>query len=373
MFSKLLKLDWILLVAVLLLLSIGLLSLYSLSTSGPTAANQNIFTKQLIFVFLGLGVMFFFAFLDYHYLRSYSTFFYFISLISLIFVLLWGGTIRETVGWLGFGAFHVQPVEIAKIGLIVFLASLISQKRMEFGEAGRMITSFIMASLMIYLVLRQPDFGSAVILAIIWLGMIVISGMSRKTLLILLILVILASFSSWFFLAPYQKDRLVNIVRPEFDPQGSSYNVSQSLIAVGSGGFSGMGIGRGTQSQLNFLPEKHNDFIFAMIAEELGLLGSFLVLFLFFIILYRLKKIADRAPDNFGFLLASGIMIVFFFQIFINAGMNLGIVPVAGISLPLVSYGGSFLFTALILIGVALNIGSKYSTLARSGKTDYTD
>lgn len=359
MLNKLLKFDWVLLTSVFLILGIGLLSLYSISLSGDIKDELSIFTKQLLYVVLGLAVMLFFAYSDYRYLKSYSTAIYFISLILLAIVLIWGSTIRGTVGWIGIGSFHIQPVEIGKIALIVFLASFISQKRMELAEIGRLAASFILTVLMVFFVLLQPDLGSAMVLVGIWIGMILVSGISKKYFIILLLVIIVASSVTWMLLADYQKSRVLSLIYPEYDPQGIGYNTIQSKIAVGSGGLIGKGIGHGSQSQLNFLPEKHNDFIFAVIAEELGLLGSWLVLFLYLVIFHRIKKIAARAADNFGYLLAAGVLILFFIQVFVNIGMNVGVLPVTGISLPFLSYGGSFLIVTFASLGIVFSVNAR--------------
>jgi rod shape determining protein RodA len=373
LFNKFLKIDWILLVSVFLLLGIGLLSLYSISLSEIRGENANVFLKQVVFVLLGIAVMVFFALSDYHYLRSYGTAIYFASLALLILVLIWGSTIRGTVGWIGIGSFHIQPVEIAKIALIVFLASFISQKKMELGEGVRLLVSFILTFMMIFLVLRQPDLGSAMVLIGIWVGMILVSGISKKLFAILAVSGIILICTTWIFLADYQKERILNFVKPGLDPQGSGYNVIQAQIAIGSGGVIGKGIGHGSQSQLNFLPEKHTDFIFAVISEELGLFGSLVVLVLFLVLFYRIKIVSLHAPDNFGYLLANGILLMFFIQLVVNIGMNIGIVPVTGISLPFLSYGGSFLMASFAAVGIILNINARRETLAISKKLNYTD
>lgn len=354
-FYKFLKLDWVLLVAVILLLGIGLLALYSIS-SAVGGEGFSVFSKQAIYIALGIFAMFFFVFSDYQYLNSYSTAIYFATLFLLILVLLWGSVIRGTSGWIGVGPFHIQPVEIAKLSLIVFLASFISQKKSKLASMTKIVASFVLAGIMIFLVIKQPDFGSAMVLSGIWIGMLFLSGINRKHLIFLIIIGILISASGWFLLADYQKSRIINVIKPEIDPKGSGYNVIQSMISVGSGGMTGKGFGHGSQSQLNFLPEKHTDFIFAVIAEELGLLGSFLILFLYLVLFYRIRKIAALAQDNFGYLLASGVLIMFFLQIFVNIGMNIGIVPVTGIPLPLLSYGGSSLVATMISLGIVLNI-----------------
>ncbi len=351
-----------------LLLAVGLLALYSISVA-DTGGATSIFLKQITFAILGIIIMIFFASFNYHYLRSYSTTIYFVTLFILVLVLIWGSVVRGTSGWIEIGAFHIQPVEIAKLALIIFLASFISQKKSQLGGAVRLTASFILTVIMIFLVMKQPDVGSALILLGIWLGMMLMSGINKKHLFFLILIGAILVSASWFFLADYQKDRILNVVSPETDPKGSGYNVIQSMVSVGSGGIMGKGIGHGSQSQLNFLPEKHTDFIFAVIAEESGFLGSTFVLILYAILFYRIKKIAEFAEDNFSYLLASGILIMFSLQIFINIGMNIGIVPVAGIPLPFLSYGGSSLVTSFISLGILLNIYRRKKSILKSQVT----
>lgn len=343
--------------AVLFLTGISLLALYGISAAG--FKETNIIWKQLISVFVGIGAMAFFSRVDYHYLRAYSRPIYFITIIVLILVLLFGNIVHGTSGWLGFGIFKIQPVEFAKIALIIFLASFISSKKMILGEIVQLVASLVLTVIITFLVIKQPDFGSAMVLLGIWIGMAFLSGINKKILLVLLGIGIIASAVTWFNLADYQKARIGSFVDPELDIRGRGYNVFQAIVAVGSGGMTGKGIGQGSQSQLNFLPESHTDFIFSTVTEELGFLGAMLVLFLYAVLFYQIRKIALLSPDNFGYLVASGIMIMFFIQFFINVGMNIGLVPVAGIPLPFLSYGGSSLIACFSVVGMALNIYNK--------------
>jgi rod shape determining protein RodA len=301
-------------------------------------------------------LFFFFAFYDYRAIRRWSTPLYFLSIIFLIAVILWGSTIRGTTGWLGFGMFHVQPVEIVKIIMIIFLAGFFSKKKNQLSLTVRIIASVILVLVPVILILLQPDFGSAAVIVAIWAVMLVMSGINLKNFSILVISGLLVSFSTWFVLKDYQKDRLVNFVNPERDPRGSGYNVLQSIVAVGSGGIWGKGLGHGSQSQLNFLPEKHTDFIFAVISEELGFFGATATLILLALVLYRIKETARFSRDNFGFLVSIGIMGAVFFQIIVNVGMNLGVMPVAGVPLPFLSYGGSSLVSTLASMGIVQSV-----------------
>lgn len=364
MLSKILKIDWVLVACVALLIGVSLAVLYSIATSGGVdGEGMGIFYKQLLYVGIGLASMFFFGLIDYQYLKYHSTPLYFLTLFFLALVLIIGKTVRGTVGWIGIGPFHIQPVEIAKLTLIIFLASFISQKKTELGETGRLATSLVLIGIIILLVAKQPDFGSAMVLGTVWIGMMLFSGLTKKMVTLILLAGVLFSFIGWQILAPYQKDRIVNLIKPSADLRGSGYNVNQAVIAIGSGGIMGKGIGHGSQSQLNFLPEKHTDFIFASIAEELGLLGSFFVIGLYGVIFYRIKTIALSANDNFGYLIAVGVLLMIFIQVLENIGMNIGLMPVTGIPLPFLSYGGSSLITVMAAIGILFNIHSRRETL----------
>ena len=349
------KLDWVLMIAVTLLVVIGLTALYSVSSVGDTL-NLDHFKKQIIAAIIGFGLLFFFASFDYRVLLDYSTKFYFSAIVILLAVFLLGTTVRGTTGWIGFGSFNFQPVEIVKLVMIIFLASFLSKKKTEFGISMRLFISFILVSVPIFLIIKQPDFGSAAIIIFTWLSMIVMAGIDKKNIFILLAIALIGIFSGSLVIKDYQKERLINFVNPEQDPHGSGYNVLQSIVAVGSGGWVGKGLGHGSQSQLNFLPEKHTDFIFAVIAEELGLFGSGMVLVLFGMVFYRMKEIARLSRDNFGYLTAIGIICMLFIQMFVNIGMNMGVAPVAGVPLPFVSYGGSSLIAVLASIGVIQSI-----------------
>ena len=346
------KLDWALLTIIGTLVALSLIMLYSISSAGGT----DYFTKQAIAVALGIGVLFFVATLDYTHVSKYSTPIYFITLLVLLGVLLFGVTIRGTAGWLSFGFFQVQPVEVAKVTLIIFLASFISKKKSELGEWTRLIVSLLLTAGIIFLVLKQPDLGSSLVLMAIWGGMMLASGIRFKQLIVLGTLAILLLGAGWATLDPYQVARIQTFMNPELDPKGSGYNVLQAIVAVGSGGVTGKGLGNGSQSQLNFLPEKQTDFIFAVVVEELGLVGGLLVIALYGALLYRIKRIGELAQDNFGYLASVGVFMMIFVQVLINVGMNMGLLPVTGLPAPFLSYGGSSLISLCMAMGLLLSI-----------------
>ena len=353
--KKFLQLDWIIIVSFFLLVAIGLMVLYSISSNNNQLDLAH-FNRQLLAFAIGLVLMFMIAFYDYRTFNSFSTKFYFLAVLALIIVFFLGIRMRGTTGWIGFLNYNFQPVEMVKLVMIIFLASFLSKKKIEFSNFVKIVVSAILVSIPIFLIIKQPDFGSALIIIGIWIGMLLVSGISKKSMLALGIIFFISTTGGFFLLKDYQKNRLINFVNPQNDPQGSGYNVTQSIVAVGSGGIFGKGLGHGSQSQLNFLPEKHTDFIFAVIAEELGLVGSAFVILLFGIILYRFSQIASLARDNFGYLLSVGVMIMFFIQIFINIGMNIGIAPVTGVPLPFLSYGGSSMVSILASIGVIQSV-----------------
>lgn len=356
MFRRFLQGDWIVLLAVYLLLGVGLLTIFSLSGGFP---HQNIFVRQSLFAVIGTLALVSFPLFDYRHLSKLSTPLYFLMVGVLLFVLVFGSTIRGTSGWIQVAGFQFQPVELSKIVLIIFLASFISKKRSELGDFVRLFASLVLTSLLIFLVLKQPDLGSALVLAGIWFSMVIVSGIRKRHLALLAVFFVAAVSVGWFFLAPYQQERILTFLHPDRDRQGSGYNVFQSLVAVGSGGMSGKGLGHGSQSQFQFLPERHTDFIFAVVSEELGFIGAGLVLFLFGVMLSRVVGAALSARDNFGYLLGMGIASMIFIQVVVNIGMNVGVLPVTGIPLPLVSYGGSSLLSVFLGIAIVQNIVSR--------------
>ncbi len=338
--------------AVFLLLVLSSVALYSISLNKSVPDFLN-FKKQLIFIGIGLIAFFASSVLDYKWLRFYSWFIYGLAALLLVGVLIFGNVIRGTKGWFGFSWFNFQPVEFAKIALIVFLSRYFVRGAYEIFRFRHIVISGFFSAVLVVLVLLQPDFGSALVLFALWLAMLFLIGMKRShvALIVLVIAVLLAG--SWFFVfQDYQKDRILSFFDPSRDPLGRGYNISQAQIAVGSGEFFGRGIGFGPQSQLRFIPESQTDFIFAVLAEELGFLGSCLILGLWGVIFWRIVHLAKKTRDNFALFLVVGTAIVFLIQIFVNIGMTVGVAPVTGISLPFLSYGGSALVINLAMIGI---------------------
>jgi rod shape determining protein RodA len=357
MIRRILETDWILVSAALFVFGVGLLSLYGLSVTGsPWSLSGSYFFRQAVFGAIGIVIMVVLSSFDYRHIARFGTYIYFLALGVLVLTLLFGRTVNGTSGWISFGFVRFQPVEAAKIALVLFLARFIVAKRTELGEWVRITASFVLSSFLIFFVLRQPDLGSALVLAALWGGMTVVSGIRMRHILILALAGIIIASSGWFFLEEYQRSRIEVFLDPSSDPLGSGYNVIQAMIAVGSGGIFGKGVGYGSQSQLDFLPEKHTDFIFATMTEELGIIGAGAVIFAYGTLLFRVFRIAERASDNAGYLIAVGAQTYFLVQTAVNIGMNIGLLPVTGIPAPFFSYGGSSLLVSFSMIGILLSI-----------------
>ncbi len=355
-FSYLKKYDWILFFTVLLLVSIGLAEIYSVALGREEGDFLN-FKKQLFFVGVGLILMLVVSFFDYHIWRSFSNYIYFFGVILLLMVLIFGQTIRGTRGWFSFGFFSLQPVEFIKFILILFLSEYFSFISLKVFQLKYLFFSGFFSLVFVILVLAQPDFGSALILFVIWLIISLVAGFKKKYFIVIALILLLLFSGGWaFYFKDYQKQRIKTFLNPSFDPLNQGYNVTQAIIAVGAGRLIGRGVGFGSQSQLKFLPESQNDFIFAVIAEELGFFGVSLLLILFGVFFYRCLVNARRANNDFGVFFILGVGGLIFVEMFINIGMNIGLLPVVGISLPFLSYGGSAIISKLIMIGVIESI-----------------
>lgn len=348
--------DWSLFFIIFILLAINLAIQYTLSL-GPEKNDFSFFTRQLAFSILGLILFFLFSFIDYRAYRAYANIFYIVILILLALVLVIGLTYRGTKGWIGIGNYNFQVIELGKIALVILLAKFWSVKIKSGIRIKEIFLSFIILLPAFILVLLQPDFGSFFVLFSIWFLILLIIDRKIKHFAWIFILGVVVFISMWFFvLKDYQKDRLLVYLNPERDPFYRGYQITQSIIAVGSGKFLGRGLGLGPQSQLRFLPQTKTDFVFSVIAEELGLAGIFLILILYFILFYRLVKMAKSAYDDFSLILILGFASIFLIQIIINIGMNIGLIPIVGIPLPLLSYGGSSLVSSLIIFGILQSI-----------------
>jgi len=350
------KMDWALIAVAIILAVIGLVSLYSSSYGKGDFSN---FEKQIVFLIVGLFLMVAMSFLDWRNFRESPYLvlaLYCVCLAGLIGLFFFAPEIRGTKSWYRIGGISIDPVELVKIVLLVLLAKYFSMRHVEMYQIRHIILSGLYVFIPSILVFKQPNLGSVLIIVALWLGILLISGIKLRHFLVLVLCFVLIFVLGWnFFLKDYQKDRIMSFLDP-IDPLGMSWNQNQAKIAIGSGGFFGQGFMNGSQTQYGFLPENQNDFIFSSIAEEFGLLGVFMLLLLFSLFIWRIMKISFNAENNFVRLFSSGLAIILISQVFINIGMNIGILPIIGISLPLVSYGGSGLLAVFIGLGVLQNI-----------------
>lgn len=335
-------------VAFSLILGIG-----SLALLVTFAINSRLATSQLIFWLLGLLVFFIGSHFDYRFIRKLSVPFFVLSVASLLLLFLIGDPVRGSVRWFNLGFFRVQPSEIAKVATIFLLGSFFLTR--SASSFRNLLTSLLITSIPAAMVFKQPDLGNALSFLAIWGGMSIVAGMRVKHILLLVAFVGIFSFVGFEFLNTYQRARIQTFLNPNTDPLGTGYNVIQSQIAVGSGQLFGRGLGRGSQSQLKFLPEAESDFMFASITEQLGFFGASLLIGLYAFLVVRMVNITMK-EDRFGQLLIAGICSFLIFQFMTNVGMNVGLLPVTGITLPLVSYGGSSLVSTLSLLGIAFAI-----------------
>ena len=359
------KLPWGMVGIILSLAAIGLAAVYSATytSRGPSP----LFYKQLVWVSIGLVVMFLAVLPDYHTMGRYAYVLALISLGLLVLVMFMGKTGMGAQRWLAIGPFAFQPSELAKLSLTLALARYFAEDPKQGGYDLRdLAVPGVMVLFPLALVLKQPDLGTALMLLLTSSLMIVIAGIRLRSVIIVLVtgMVIVSSVffvppvrhKIWGSLKPYQQNRIRAFVDPGSDPLGSGYHANQSKIAVGSGQITGKGYRKGTQSQMAFLPERHTDFIFAVIAEETGLVGASVLVLLYLSLLLIGVDTAKNAKDRLGVLMASGIVSMISLYVFINVGMAVGIVPVVGVPLPLVSYGGTSIITTFLALGLLLNI-----------------
>jgi len=357
MIQHLKKFDWILIISCLLLIGVGLVSIYSISLGKDDFLN---FKKQLIFLTIGIILMIALSFFDWRSFQQNSYFIlvlYFFCLILLFGLFFLAPEIRGVKSWYRIGGLSFGPIGLTTIVLIILLAKFFSIRHIEMYKLPHIFLSGFYVLIPFLLIARQPDLGSALILVALWIGVLVVSGIKLRHFFILVFCGILITSLSWiFFLKEYQKERVVSFLAPQVETLGINWSQTQSRIAIGSGGIWGQGLGRGSQTQYGFLSEPYTDFIFSAIAEEFGLVGVSFILFLFTFLIGRIMRIAVSAKSNFPRLFAFGFAIVLFSQLFIHIGMNLGILPVIGLPLPLISYGGNNLIAVFIGLGILQSI-----------------
>lgn len=342
------------------------IALSGLFTMSSFQGNDSYFWKQSIWIIVSLLVFFVASFFEYRFLKQTHIVvsLYVVLILGLVLLFGLGHVSKGAESWFRVGGIAFQPSDLMKLVLIIVLAKYFSRRHIEIANIRHIIVSAVYAFIPFVLVVLQPDFGSAMVLFFIWFGLVFVSGISVKHLLAVFAIGGVTFLLAWnFAFKPYQKARVVNFINPLADLRGTGYNAYQSTIAVGSGGLLGKGVGFGTQSRLNFLPEHKTDFIFAAFAEEWGFIGSILLLLFFFIIFVKLASFALVADSTFEALFTYGVLIWIITHVVINIGMNIGIMPVTGIPLPLMSYGGSHLLAECLALGMCVGM-KRY---ARSG------
>ncbi|KKS43739.1 MAG: Rod shape-determining protein rodA [candidate division CPR1 bacterium GW2011_GWA2_42_17] len=355
-----LAVDWIMVISLLPILGAGLVTMNSFI--GESA----LFDKQVAWIGIGFIIFFLLSFFDFRFLRRTHMLvgLFVFSVVILIVLLI---LVQETKGaqsWLNLGFFSFEPADPIKLVLIALLAKYFSRRHIEIAHIRHILVSGFYASVFFFLVLLQPDFGSAIIIFLIWLGMVLASGISKKHLVLVFCVGAFVFTSLWFYVfKEYQKQRVINFIHPLSDIRGTGYNAYQSTIAVGSGEILGKGVGFGTQSRLKFLPEYETDFIFASYAEEWGFVGVLLLLFFYGIVIWRILLHAMRGSTNFEMLFGLGLSILLMSHFFVNIGMNIGLLPVTGITLPFMSYGGTHLITEFVGLGILMGM-SRYQRAA---------
>jgi rod shape determining protein RodA len=360
-----LKIDWLLFFSAIAIACFGLVTMSSFSSS------DIYFEKQIIWLCVSVSVFFFLSSLDYGFLKKTKVvviiYLFAAFLLGVLYVL--GHTAKGAQSWFNFGGISFQPSDLAKLALIIILAKYFSKRHVEIANIRHILVSGIYAFIIFSLILFQPAFGDAAIVFFIWLGMILVSGVSKKHLFLVFLAGAITFSLLWVYgLKDYQKNRIINFIHPLADTTGSGYNAYQSTIAIGSGQVFGKGIGYGTQSRLKFLPEYKTDFVFAAFAEEWGLIGVG-ILFLFFgIMIWRIITAAYFGATNFEILFGLGLATMFMSHFIVNVGMTLGLMPVTGINFPFMSYGGTNLLFSFSGLGILMGM-RKYASSAHKDET----
>jgi rod shape determining protein RodA len=352
--------DWTIFSLAIGLAVIGLLSVLSATWGGAHHGLDPLVVRQLLWIGVGVVLMTAAALFDYRALSTYAYFLYGIAIVLLGVVAVAGQSTGGSRRWINLGLLKLEPSEVAKLAVVLVMVRYLREEPPRGGwKAQQIIIPAIMLAVPAALVLKQPDLGTALILVLITTTLVFVSGLNWRTMVVLMLGAVLAAPVGWHYMKPYQRERLVSFLNPQSDPLGSGYHIIQSEIAIGSGGAWGKGLFKGTQARLNFLPEQTTDFIFAVFAEEFGFAGSLILLGLYAALIARGAWIARHARDRFGTLLAIGVTGIIFWQVAINIGMASGMLPVVGITLPLVSYGGSSLIAMMTAMGVLISINTR--------------
>jgi rod shape determining protein RodA len=347
------EIDWALLGLILLQSLIGVFFIYSSSHFLPGAHH----IRQLVWIGISLAALLLVLSIDYKFFVALSGYFYGLVVVLLAGTLVFARLVAGTKSWISFGLMQLQPAEMTKIVMILVFARLFAEYKSAYLTTRHTLGAMIVAAVPFLLIVAQPDLGTAMTFVAIVGGAFILAGLKRKTILLLVLAGIVLGVGGWnLALKDYQKRRVTTLINPAGDPRGSGYQVNQSKIAIGSGGFAGKGFQKGTQSQLRFLPARHTDFIFSVIGEETGFLGVFIVIVLYFAILARMFLAVPVARDRAGVYIVFTASLLITFQFLVNILMIIGLFPVVGITLPFLSYGGSSLLASYVACGLVMNV-----------------
>lgn len=340
--------------AVIILLGVGIVNMY-----GVVGLDSPVFFKQSLFTIIGLAVMIFFSFFNYRYLKNYSSVVFILYLLSIILLGLtfYSQEVRGTNSWIILGGLTFEPAELTKICFIILIAKYFSQRHIHINQPRHVLISGTYFAIPVVVMINQSDLGSAIILGLLWLCLLLAVGINKKHLLILGFIGALLVYGSWtYVLKPYQKERITSFLNQDSDPYGSGYNLIQSKIAIGSGYWFGNGLGNGSQASLGFLPEPHNDFIFSAFIEQFGFFGGGFLLGIVGIIIHRILTIGSGSIHNFGKLFSVGLAVLISSHVVVSAGVNIGFLPVTGLPFTFLSSGGSHLVSVMAGLGILQSI-----------------
>ncbi len=352
--------DFGLVISALLLCGVGALAIYSANLQSESTYIKGLYLRQVMWIGVAVAMMLAVCLADYRTYERMAWPVYWIGVASLAYVDISGKTVMGAQRWLTAGGMNIQPSEFMKIAVILVVTRMLDDMEKEGDLVLReLIKPLVFILIPFVLVAKQPDLGTAMIYLIIFTGMALFHGINRMTIIKTVTAMTALAPIGWLLLKPYQKNRILTLLNPEMDPMGKGYHIIQSKIAVGSGGLWGKGIFEGSQSKLNFLPEKHTDFIFSVISEEVGFAGSIAVIAIFFFLIMRIIEAALHSRDKCGSLMVCGVATMITFNFIYNIGMTLGLFPIVGVPLPFISYGGSAIVTNAIGLGIVLNVSMR--------------
>jgi len=351
--------DYILFALIIILLLFGVIAIYSASYNVEMHTYSSYYTKQVLWCLVGVIVFLFFSAISYKRLISVSLALYVFGVLSLVYVLMFGDVNMGARRWIDIGGISIQPSEFFKVIWVIVLGRVFKDINMYNLSFYEIFKKLLPALIPVILIFLQPDLGTAVIFLVVWGIVLLYRGINRYTFTIILLAILFSIPVIWANMHDYQKSRVISFLNPESDPFGSGYHVIQSKIAVGSGGLTGKGFLHGTQSHLKFLPEKHTDFIFSVIGEEFGFLGAVFIIVMFFCLLVRIIYISTYSKEPTAKIICIAVFGFLFFQFFANAAMVIGLMPVVGLPMPLVSYGGSSLVTFMAMLGIVNSVSMR--------------